>query len=69
MPKTPKGNSDKREALIDKADTWAEDQREKGYYYDDSHGYETYRPGIDDDEREGERPEDDTTNRPHGTRS
>lgn len=29
---------------------WADDIRERGYYYDDSHGYEEYDP--DDDESE-----------------
>ncbi len=28
---------------------WAKDQREKGYYYDDNHGYEIYDPEKDDD--------------------
>lgn len=28
-------------------DTWAEDQKERGYYYDDAHGYEIY---TDDEE-------------------
>ena len=29
---------------------WAEDQRERAYYYDDSHGYETYDPEKDDED-------------------
>lgn len=28
----------------------AEDQRERGYYYDDAHGYEEYDPEKEDDE-------------------
>lgn len=35
----------------------SEDQRERGYYYDDSHGYKTYRPDsettIDEEEKDG----------------
>jgi hypothetical protein len=30
--------------------TWAEDQKDRGYYYDDAHGYEEYRPEGDEDE-------------------
>lgn len=33
--------------------TWARDQQKRDYYYDDSHGYEIYRP-EDDDEAEEE---------------
>lgn len=29
---------------------WEEDQKEKSYYYDDSHGYEIYNPDDDDNE-------------------
>jgi len=29
------------------SDTWAADQKSRGYYYDDSHGYETYRADED----------------------
>ncbi len=28
------------------ADTWADDQESRGYYYDDAHGYETYKPAM-----------------------
>lgn len=31
-------------------DSWAEDQQEKSYYYDDSYGYEVYDPDEEDDE-------------------
>ena len=30
--------------------TWAEDQKDRGYYYDDSHGYQEYEPESDEDE-------------------
>jgi len=33
-----------------RTETWAEDQQNRGYYYDDSTGYESYEP--DDDESE-----------------
>ncbi|MDH3493851.1 MAG: hypothetical protein OEM82_09895 [Acidobacteriota bacterium] len=29
-----------------------EDQTERGYYYDDAHGYEKYDPQIEDQENE-----------------
>jgi hypothetical protein len=29
-------------------ENWEEDQQERGYYYDDSHGYETYDPDEDE---------------------
>ena len=32
--------------------TWASDQQKRDYYYDDSHGYEIYRPEDDEDETE-----------------
>lgn len=31
---------------------WSRDQREKGYYYDDNHGYEIYNPDEDEEEEE-----------------
>jgi hypothetical protein len=34
---------------------WADDQRERGYYYDDAHGYEAYDPESEDDEDSGGR--------------
>ena len=30
--------------------SWARDQREKEYYYDDAHGYEIYNPDEEDDD-------------------
>ena len=35
---------------------WVHDQEERGYYYDDAHGYETYDPDEDEegsDDEEG----------------
>ncbi len=51
MPKKPKEDhkeSDKTEELPNKA-CWSEDQKERGYYYDDAHGYEKYVEDEDDD--------------------
>lgn len=31
----------------------ADKQRERGYYYDDAHGYERYDPEADDDDSGG----------------
>ena len=52
MPETPKK---KRETLKDEKDahdkaSWGEDQKERGYYYDDVHGYEVYDPEKEEDE-------------------
>jgi hypothetical protein len=44
MPETPKKKPDKPNEP-----DWADDQRERGYYYDDAHGYETYDPETDRD--------------------
>ncbi len=30
-------------------DTWSRDQQEKSYYYDDSYGYEIYKPDDEED--------------------
>ncbi|MEP6789483.1 MAG: hypothetical protein ABJB40_13675 [Acidobacteriota bacterium] len=52
MPKTPKEKprtDDHEKDARDKA-SWSEDQKERGYYYDDAHGYEVYEP--DEDEKE-----------------
>jgi hypothetical protein len=55
MPKTPKEDSkeiDQPDESTDK-DRWGEDQKERGYYYDDAHGYEKY---VEDEDEEGEAP-------------
>ena len=39
----------------DDPDSWAEDQKNRDYYYDDAHGYEEYDPeGEEEDDREKE---------------
>lgn len=35
--------------VTDKTGNWSTDQQNKGYYYDDSHGYEIYDPNAEDD--------------------
>ena len=52
MPETPKEKpklEEEQREIPDDA-SWGEDQKERGYYYDDAHGYEVYEP--DDDEKE-----------------
>ncbi len=39
-------------------DSWETDQAERGYYYDDAHGYEKFDPDAEDDE-EDDVPEDE----------
>lgn len=34
---------------LKKEDSWESDQKKHDYYYDDSHGYETYTPEDDED--------------------
>lgn len=55
MPKKP------REKLVcdqvepdeaEKDDSWESDQKKHDYYYDDSHGYETYTPDEDQNEND-----------------
>jgi hypothetical protein len=53
MPKPPKVKDqpcDREDLRKAPEKTWEEDQKERGYYYDDSHGYEVYNP--DEEERE-----------------
>lgn len=42
--------SDKKDKVSKRTETWAEDQRERNYYYDDAAGYEPYDPAADDEE-------------------
>ena len=53
MPEKPKEKQPIAEKEPEKGDksSWAEDQKEKDYYYDDSHGYETFDPAeLEEDE-------------------
>jgi hypothetical protein len=36
----------------DEPEIWEKDQKERGYYYDDAHGYEVFDPEGDDAEGE-----------------
>ena len=42
MPAPPKEKQQKPD--------WADDQNERGYYYDDAHGYEKYDPANESDD-------------------
>ncbi len=44
-----------------KKENWAEDQKERGYYYDDAHGYEQFDPESDDEAEEKESPLEEPT--------
>lgn len=59
MPETPKKEKADARAVRngpladlpgDETDTWAADQIQHGYYYDDAHGFETYTDDGDEDE-------------------
>lgn len=52
MAVTPKKDSKTTES--GSAGTWAEDQREHDYYYDDSHGYQVYDPDAEDEDYAGD---------------
>jgi len=54
MPKESTNEPDKGEKESPRTENWAKDQQDRGYYYDDAHGYEKYCPEEDDDESEGE---------------
>ena len=47
MSEKPKQNE---EHAGDLDASWAKDQQERGYYYDDAHGYKDYYPEIEDEE-------------------
>ena len=53
MPKKPKEKCEETGEQDDAstAETWAKDQANRSYYYDDAHGYEKYT-AEDDDENE-----------------
>ncbi|MBV9214650.1 MAG: hypothetical protein JO053_00620 [Acidobacteria bacterium] len=48
MPQPPKQKPQDESPEINS--TVADDQRDRGYYYDDSHGYEEYDPDDESDE-------------------
>ena len=36
----------------EKNGAWSEDQKKRGYYYDDAHGYEIYKDECDNEEED-----------------
>ena len=52
MPKTPKEKSETNleDTKVKKEDSCEGDQKKYDYYYDDSHGYETYEPKDDEED-------------------
>lgn len=36
----------------EKSDSWAEDQKDREYYYDDAHGYEKFEPDAEKEEED-----------------
>lgn len=50
MPSPPKKESHDEAPDTPARDNWATDQRERGYYYDDAHGYQDYDPDQEKDE-------------------
>jgi len=50
MTRKPKVKEKCDEPEQDEDSTWEKDQKERGYYYDDAHGYETFDPEEDDAE-------------------
>ena len=45
----PKGEVEEKEPEDTEKSSWGEDQKERGYYYDDTHGYDVFEP---DEEKE-----------------
>ena len=54
MQEKPKESANEPEKSPGPDDTWERDQADRGYYYDDAHGYEVYCE--DDDEDDGSLP-------------
>ncbi len=44
-PAEPAGSCDEKDE-----DLWESDQKERGYYYDDAHGYEVYEDEVEADD-------------------
>lgn len=59
MGETPKEKSvtpDQNKNASEEA-SWGEDQKNRGYYYDDAHGYKTYVPDLDDEDGDDQIPD------------
>jgi hypothetical protein len=50
MPGPPKDKHAENPEPGPDRSSWSDDQIERGYYYDDAHGYEKYDPEDDDAE-------------------
>lgn len=52
MPGKPKEKGKAGKEKPEKGDdsSWSEDQKEREYYYDDSHGYEVFEPECEQEE-------------------
>ncbi|MEJ7624492.1 MAG: hypothetical protein WKF34_10920 [Pyrinomonadaceae bacterium] len=57
MPEEPEkpeiGEVDRDDQPVTPRSTWRDDQKNHGYYYDDAHGYEIYKPDDKEDDLEG----------------
>lgn len=52
----PKPQTEKVEPCGERdEDLWESDQKERGYYYDDAHGYEVYKGEDEDEKNAGDR--------------
>ena len=64
MPKEPQNDAVPEVDEISKEPgNWESDQKNREYYYDDSHGYETYVPELEDEQST----DDDTESNEKGT--
>jgi hypothetical protein len=52
MQEKPKGNEgfDEGSDPVSDGSAWESDQKQRGYYYDDRHGYEVYDPDKDEED-------------------
>lgn len=55
MQKKPKESDESDEEKEGKEDSWKEDQKHRGYYYDDAYGYEAFDP--EDEEAQNDKEE------------
>lgn len=58
----PENQKDKKDGTVE------EDQKERGYYYDDAHGYEDFDPDEEEDEVVEERDDGTGKNATRGAR-
>ena len=58
MQKVPLTKCEKEKKDETLKENWADDQKERGYYYDDAHGYEQFYPESDEEMEEHEDADD-----------